>query len=129
MHVLLTHRLNVLVWKITSEIEYNNKTFKSNKSRCKESLTIFKQICQLCCSPLLNRIPGPSKCECVCMKDRESALRLAAQGACLNRLWLTHTVMMWPEGPWLPSTHMHTNTRTCIHTRTLNRLHQASYPQ
>lgn len=42
-------------------------------------------------------IPGPASA-CV-FKDRESALGLAAQGACLNRLCLTHTVMMWPEGP------------------------------
>lgn len=35
-------------------------------------------------------------------KDGESALGLAAQGACLHRLCLTHAVMMWPERPRLP---------------------------
>lgn len=67
MHVLfLSQRLNVLVWKITLDVEYNNTKlgyFKTNKSRCMESPSIFKQICQLWSFPLLHRIPGPSECE------------------------------------------------------------------
>lgn len=57
-------------------------------------------------------------CVSVRERDRESALGLAAKGACLNRLWLTHAVMMWPERPRLPRTHMCRNTRTCKHMHT-----------
>lgn len=59
-------------------------------------------------------------CACVWVRDRESALGLAAQGACLNRLWLTHTVMMWPERPRCHAhtcTQKHTYMQTHSHTK------------
>lgn len=88
--------------------------FKTNKSKRMESLTIFKHICQLWCFPLLYRIPGPS--EHVCVLARQSVLGLAAQGACLNRLWLTHT--RWWCGQRDPGCHAHTHTRTQTQSHT-----------
>lgn len=129
MHVFpLIQRLNVLPWKITLDLEYQTQLgyLKTNKSRCMESLTILKQICQPWCSPLFYRILGHNKHRSVCVyvrvRDRESALGLAAQGACLNRLWQTLTVMMWPEGPWLPCTHTCTQTRIHVNTLTHTKL-------
>lgn len=88
MHVLLTQKAQCA--RMETKVGFwSLLLFKTDKSKRMESLTIFKHICQLWCFPLLYRIPGPS--ERVCVLARQSVLGLAAQGACLNRLWLTHT--------------------------------------
>lgn len=105
MHVLLTQKAQCA--RMETKVGFwSLLLFKTNKSKRMESLTIFKHICQLWCFPLLYRIPGPS--EHVCVLARQSVLGLAAQGACLNRLWLTHT--RWWCGQRDPGCHAHTHT-------------------
>lgn len=86
MHVLLfIQRLSVLAWEITLDLKYKNtaRYFKTDKSRCMESLTILiRDMPALLFSPSLQDTWTQSLC--VCVRARASEKKRERQRKCIG---------------------------------------------